>query len=60
MVNKNIEDKERLLNKKYKQALNEIEEFIKNQLDGFGNDVYNMDKLAINNIQDIINNVKEK
>lgn len=45
---------------KYKQALDEIEEFIKSQLDDFGNDVYSMDKSAINNIQDIINNVKEE
>ena len=44
----------------YKQALDEIERFIKNQLDGFGNDVYSMDKSAINSIQNIINNVKEK
>ena len=46
-------------NSKYKQALDEIEEFIKSQLDDFGNDVYSMDKSAINNIQDIINKVKE-
>lgn len=42
----------------YKQALDEIEKFIKNQLDGFGNDVYSMHKSAINNIQDIINKAK--
>lgn len=45
---------------KYKQALEKIGKFINNQLDNFGNDVYSMDKSAINNIQDIINNVKEK
>lgn len=45
---------------KYKQALDEIEKFIKNQLDGFGNDVYSMDKSAINSIQDIINKAKEE
>lgn len=39
---------------KYKQALDEIEEFIKSQLDDFGNDVYSMDKSSINNIQNII------
>lgn len=43
---------------KYKQALDEIKKFINNQLDNFGNDVYSMDKSAINNIQDIINKVK--
>lgn len=56
IVFKNLNDE----NSKYKQALDEIEKFINNQLDNFGNDVYSMDKSAINNIQDIINNVKEK
>lgn len=46
--------------KNYKQSLDEIEKYIKNQLDEFGNDVYNMDKSAINSIQSIINKAKEK
>lgn len=56
IVFKNLNDE----NSKFKQGLDEIEEFIKSQLDDFGNDVYSMDKSAINNIQDIINNVKEE
>lgn len=48
------------LNNNYKQSLDEIEKYIKNQLDEFGNDVYNMDKSAINSIQSIINKAKEK
>lgn len=51
-------DKDRI--DKYERIVDEIEKFINNQLDNFGNDVYSMDKSAINNIQDIINNVKEK
>ena len=46
-------------NSNYKQALDEIEKYIKNQLDEFGNDVYNMDKSAINSIQSIINKAKD-
>lgn len=46
--------------KNYKQSLDEIEKYIKNQLDEFGNDVYNMDKSAINSIQSIINKAKEQ
>lgn len=42
------------------QTLDEIEKFIKNQLDEYGNDVYNMDKSAINSIQSIINKAKEQ
>lgn len=45
---------------RYKQSLDEIEKYIKNQLDEFGNDVYNMDKSAINSIQSIINKAKEQ
>lgn len=45
---------------RYKQSLDEIEKYIKNQLDEFGNDVYNMDKSAINSIQYIINKAKEQ
>ena len=60
----NQKDKEcfnALLKLGYKQqALDEIEEYVKNQLDGFGNDAYNMDKSAINSIQSIINKAKEK
>ena len=41
------------------QALEEIEKFINNQLDNFGNDVYSMDKSAINNIQDSIHKAKD-
>lgn len=56
-LDKKVKEQE---SEKYKQALEKIEKFINNQLDNFGNDVYSMDKSAINNIQDIINNVKEK
>lgn len=45
---------------KYEQALEEIEDYVKSQLDGFGNDVYAMDKVAINDILNIINKVKEE
>ena len=45
---------------RYLKALEDIEEYIKSQLDGFGNDVYGMDKAAINHILNIINKVKEK
>ena len=41
------------------QALDEIEEYVQSQLDGFGNDVYLMHKVAINKILDIINKAKE-
>lgn len=41
-------------------ALEEIEEYVKSQLDGFGNDVYVMNKVAINHILGIINEIKEK
>lgn len=44
---------------KYKQALDEIEEYLKTQLDGFGNAVYSVEKLAITKISDIINKAKE-
>ena len=44
---------------KYKQALDEIEGYINTQLFNFGNDVYSMDKSAINNIQDIIHKTKD-
>lgn len=47
-----------LKKKIYKQALDEIEEYVQSQLDGFGNDVYLMHKAAINNILDIINKAK--
>lgn len=46
--------------KNYKQSLDEIEKYIKNQLDEFGNDVYNMDKSATNSIQSIINKAKKE
>lgn len=41
------------------QALDEIEEYVQSQLDGFGNDVYLMHKVAINKILDIINKAKD-
>lgn len=45
-------------NDHYRKALKEIEVYIQSQLDGFGNDVYAMNKVAINHIQDIINKAK--
>lgn len=42
----------------YRKALEEIEGYVQSQLDGFGNDVYAMNKVAINHIQDIINKAK--
>lgn len=42
------------------KALDEIEEYLKNQLDGFGNAVYSVDKSAIKKISDIIKKAKEK
>lgn len=39
---------------KYENALEEIEEYVKSQFDGFGNDVYAMNKVAIKKILDII------
>lgn len=44
-------------NSLYKQALDEIEKYTKNQLDEFNNDVYGMDKSAIKYILDIINKI---
>ena len=49
------------LNEKYEKlekALDEIEEYVKSQFDGFGSDVYAMNKVAINKILDIINQAK--
>ena len=43
---------------RYRKALEEIEEYVQSQLDGFGNDVYLMNKAAINKILDIINKAK--
>lgn len=43
---------------RYRKALEEIEEYVNSQLDGFGNDVYAMNKVAINHIQEIINKAK--
>lgn len=45
---------------KYRKALAEIEEYVNSQLDGFGNDVYAMDKVAINEILTIINKAKRE
>ena len=45
---------------RYRKALEEIERYVKSQLDGFGNDVYGMNKAAINDILDIINKAKDK
>ena len=42
------------------QGFDEIEEYVQSQLDGFGNDVYLMHKVAINKILDIINKAKEE
>lgn len=47
-------------NDRYRKALEEIEGYTQIQLDGFGNDVYSMDKTAINHILDIISKAKEK
>ena len=44
----------------YRKALEEIEEYIQIQLDGFGNDVYAMQKCAINHIQNIINKARKE
>lgn len=44
---------------RYRKALDEIEGYVNSQLDGFGNDVYAMDKVAINEILDIINEAKD-
>lgn len=41
------------------QVLDEIEEYLKTQLDGFGNAVYSVDKSAITKIADIINKAKD-
>lgn len=46
-------------NDRYRKALEEIEKYLQTQLDGFGNDVYEMQKSAINNILDIISRAKE-
>lgn len=46
-------------NETYKQALDEIEEYLKTQLDGFGNAVCSVDKSAIKEISDIINKAKD-
>lgn len=43
---------------RYRKALEEIEVYVQSQLDGFGNDVYAMNKVAINKILDIINKAK--
>lgn len=43
---------------KKNRALEEIEEYVQSQLDGFGNDVYLMHKVAINKILNIINKAK--
>ena len=43
----------------YKQALDKIEGYLNTQLDEFGNDVYFMDKSAINRIQNIIDKAKD-
>ena len=43
---------------RYRKALDEIEGYVNSQLDGFGNDVYAMDKVAINEILYIINKAK--
>ena len=43
---------------RYRKAFEEIEDYVKSQLDGFGNDVYAMDKVAINDILDIIHKAK--
>lgn len=45
---------------RYRKALDEIEEYVQSQFDGFGNDVYAMDKVAINHILDIISKAKEE
>lgn len=46
-------------NERYKQALDGIEEYLKTQLDGFGNAVYSVEKSAITKILDIINKAKD-
>lgn len=43
---------------RYRKAFEEIEEYVQSQLDGFGNDVYLMNKAVINKILDIINKAK--
>lgn len=48
-----------LQNTRYRKALEEIEKYLQTQLDGFGNDVYEMQKSAINNIRNIISRAKE-
>ena len=58
-INALLEVKEQESNR-YRKAFEEIEEYVQSQLDGFGNDVYLMNKAAINKILDIINNAKEK
>ena len=54
-LNENFE----LKNTCYRKALEEIEKYLQTQLDGFGNDVYEMQKSAINNIRNIISRAKE-
>lgn len=54
-LNENFE----LKNTCYRRALEEIEKYLQTQLDGFGNDVYEMQKSAINNIRNIISRAKE-
>lgn len=48
----------RKLKDSYRKALEEIEKYVKSQFDGFGSDVYAMNKVAINKILDIINKAK--
>lgn len=58
LLNKKLCDKASDERARYRKALEEIESYVKSQLDGFGNDVYGMDKAAINYILDIINKAK--
>lgn len=53
-----LNEKLELRNTCYRKALEEIEKYVKSQFDGFGSDVYAMNKVAINKILDIINKAK--
>lgn len=57
-VEKEIDERDNIQKAdRYRKALEEIEEYVKSQLDGFGNDVYAMNKVAINHILGIINEI---